>query len=398
MSSPVGAATVVDARSRRLVGVDLARGLALLGMAATHMLVVQDPSSRDLTPLGWFFAGRASALFALLAGVSLALLSGGRTPPTGRDRARISVTVLVRALLIGLVGLLLAESTTPVAVILAYYAVLFVLALPFLGLRPPALMALAASWALLSPLVSHLLRQQPGGISGQVSVESVLMAPLDSLVELLVTGFYPALTWLTYLLAGLAVGRLDLRATGTAIRVLAAGAALAVLGWAASAALLAGGVAERLTDAGGSWWQLLSDEGRGVSPPEDWGWLVVAAPHTGTTLDLVTTTGSALGVLGVALLVVRVDLVRRLTHPLAAAGAMTFTLYTTHVLVLSQRDWGAFDSVAYYLVHVVVALTFAPLWLRRFRRGPLESVVHELSSTFGRALVPPRDPSPPVGS
>ena len=42
-------------------------------------------------------------------------------------------------------------TETPVAVILAYYAVLFLLALPFLGLRARTLALLAVVWALVSP-------------------------------------------------------------------------------------------------------------------------------------------------------------------------------------------------------------------------------------------------------
>ena len=113
--------------SGRIIGVDLARGIALIGMAATHMLAVQNLDTGRLTAVGWLAAGRASSLFAVLAGVSLALVTGGEHPRRGRDRARASVSITVRALLIGGVGLWLAGTGTPVAVILAYYAVLFVL-------------------------------------------------------------------------------------------------------------------------------------------------------------------------------------------------------------------------------------------------------------------------------
>ena len=67
----------------RLVGIDVARCMALLGMVATHVLP-SDPDGRP--PLGqWLAGGPASALFALLAGVSLALMTGGRAPVHGRS-------------------------------------------------------------------------------------------------------------------------------------------------------------------------------------------------------------------------------------------------------------------------------------------------------------------------
>ena len=47
---------------------------------------------------------------------------------------------------------------TGIAVILAYYAVLFLLGLPFLGLRARSLAVLAALWVVAGPVLSQLLR------------------------------------------------------------------------------------------------------------------------------------------------------------------------------------------------------------------------------------------------
>ncbi|WP_249214297.1 heparan-alpha-glucosaminide N-acetyltransferase domain-containing protein, partial [Micrococcus luteus] len=73
---------------RRLPGVDAARGIALLGMVTVHVV---DPVTADGAPHPAFlwFAGRASVLFVLLAGVGLALSTGGATPATGIRRAAL---------------------------------------------------------------------------------------------------------------------------------------------------------------------------------------------------------------------------------------------------------------------------------------------------------------------
>ena len=60
-------------RVRRLVGLDVARCLALLGMVAAHVLDERSPDG-TLTRTSWLVDGRASALFAVLAGVSLVLM------------------------------------------------------------------------------------------------------------------------------------------------------------------------------------------------------------------------------------------------------------------------------------------------------------------------------------
>ena len=64
--------------------------------------------------------------------------------------------------------------------------------------------------------------------------------------------------------------------------------------------------------------------------------------------------------------------------------------------VCGPFDIGERDSLSYYLTHVVVALSVAPIWLSFFAKGPLEWVVHEIATGIGRAVVPP-EPKQPVG-
>ena len=82
----------IRGKAGRIVGIDVARGIALITMAATHIMLGHDPETGRLTAVGSLFGGRASALFAVLAGVSLAIVTGGPRPKAGRDRRRARVT------------------------------------------------------------------------------------------------------------------------------------------------------------------------------------------------------------------------------------------------------------------------------------------------------------------
>jgi hypothetical protein len=129
----------------------------------------------------------------------------------------------------------------------------------------------------------------------------------------------------------------------------------------------------------------------GVTPTTDWRWLVVAAPHSGTTFDLLATTGTALAVLGVCLLVVA--RARWLSLALAATGSMTLSLYTAHVLALSQgsRLLVTDDRLDLWLGHVVTAIVLATLWRSGVGRGPLEWV-SAMVDRSARRLVEGRRP------
>ncbi len=127
----------------RIAGLDVARGLAVLGMFAAHMRLGGDLHP---DPSSWAAVvdGRSSILFATLAGVSVALLSGRSHPPEGLDLARVRLRILVRALWVFAIGWFLELLDTFVAVILGVYAVLFLLVLPFLRWPVRRLLALAA--------------------------------------------------------------------------------------------------------------------------------------------------------------------------------------------------------------------------------------------------------------
>jgi uncharacterized membrane protein len=369
-------AVVTRVRQGRLPGVDVARGVALLGMTAVHVLPARGADGATT----WVHSvadGRASALFAVLAGVGLALLSGGCRP---RVDGALRRSIVVRAALVALVGLVLGALDSGLAIILAYYGVLFLVALPLLRLGPRVLAALAVGAAVLTPLLSFALRPSlPARSPGNPTLDLLVVDPLGLLSTLLVTGYYPVLCWTAYLCAGLAVGRLALGSRRVQLGLLAGGAGLAVAASLVSWLLLGplGGTgriaAVTEPDQGLSVSETIATGQFGNVPTTTPWWLATDAPHASTPPDLLQTTGSAVAVLGLALLVTGVPLARRLLRPLASAGAMTLTLYSAHVAVVAATVGDR--PVALWLTQVVVGLVFAALWLQRRPRGPLEQVV-----------------------
>ena len=383
----------IPTESTRIVGVDAARCLALLGMIATHTLATRGLEG-SLTVAHEIAGGRASALFAVLAGVSMALVSGGPQPVRGAQRTAITLGLVVRAVLIAVVGLLLGELPTTIAIILSYYGVLFLLGLPFLGLRRRSLVVLAGTWLLVAPVLSHLVRPHLPPRGFESPRLSSLGDPWQLLTELTFTGYYPAVPWLGYLLVGLAIGRSNLRLRSTATLLLSLGACLAAFSWIVSDALLRRPeVSGALLD---SWPQpdmtmgqlraLLAEGTAGTTSTSSWWWLAVHAPHSATPFDLVHTSGTAMLVLGGCLL-----LGQRWPRPVAVAlgaGAMTFTLYTLHV-VLRTPPFLPSDSPGTFAAHVLVVLSIGAAFRWTGRRGPLESLTARIASAAVDAVVSP---------
>ena len=374
----------------RVVGLDVARAVALVGMMATHILPGLD--TEGLTLSQSVAGGRASALFAVLAGVSIALMSGRSTPFGGRDRTGAAVGLAVRAVLIAGIGLLLGEADSGIAVILTYYGVLFLLAIPFLGLRAPALAALGAVWLVVAPVVSHLVRPHLPPSSYASPDLAALADPWQLLTELTFTGYYPAVPWVAYLLAGMALGRAALGSWRTTVAVGAVGAGLAALGWSLSEVLLGlpGARQALIETATGVGMQASLDltlqRGTyGTTPTGSWWWLAVHAPHSGTPFDLAHTIGTSLLVIAVALALGR--LLPSLLAVVFGAGAMTLTLYSAHVVSRADGLWDG-DDLGTFVGQVVTVLVVGALFRLARSRGPLEALVGRAQAGVRRAAAP----------
>ena len=354
----------------RIGGLDTARGLAVLGMFGAHLRIA-DELTADPSTWAAVVHGRSSILFATLAGVSIALLSGGRRPAEGVELVRARLRIAVRAAWVFAIGGVLEWLDTFVAIILGVYAVLFVLALPFLRWSSGRLLAAAAVLMVLGPPLDVL--------GGQLLAAGE--ADDHYFARLMVTGAYPALLWWALVLIGLAVGRLDLTAGAVRVRLALAGTAAAAIGygggWLTTSLVAAG----RLSPGPEQGFRLPVGEWRAL-------WLTGAEPHSGTTFELVGSSGFAVLVIAGCLWLA--DRLPLITVPLRAVGALALSVYTGQIVViwaLTAVAPGATEGLDVWLLFSGAALITATAWRLRFGRGPLERLLTWSSSRA--ALVEP---------
>ncbi|HET8927379.1 MAG TPA: heparan-alpha-glucosaminide N-acetyltransferase domain-containing protein [Microbacterium sp.] len=340
----------------RLAGIDLARGLAVMGMFAAHLIALPDFSWSD--PATWLdvASGRSSILFATLAGVSIGLVTGGRTPVAGAALQRARVSLGARAGLIWVLGILLMATGVPVYVILPAYGILFVLTLPFLPLRSRALFAIAAALAVVMPFVQVVL----GGLP-------VWETETGALLDAVLGWHYPFTVWIAFVLCGLGIGRLDLRSARVGALLLAAGATLAVVGYGLAA----------ISGPGSPFWNAVWTD----------------APHSSGLLEVAGSGGFAMGVIGLCLLVCRTPL-RWIALPLRAVGSMPLTAYTAQLVVWAiiaaavlgdPGDLSGFRALEPFWPMVWATLIACTAWALLIGRGPLEWIVARVTAAAGRS-------------
>jgi uncharacterized membrane protein len=352
----------------RVGGVDLARGLAVLGMFAAHLLWITEPFDGG-DPESWIAVvdGRSSILFATLAGVSIGLMTGGRMPLPAAQMTTARGRLAVRAGLLWVLGILLISTGVPVYVILPAYALMFLLALPLTALPARVLLPLAGVLALIMPFL-------------QVVLDAPLFwqTPLGDAVSRALGWHYPFTTWIAFVIAGLGVARAGIRRLRVQVWLVAAGASLAALGYGWDAAAGAERAAEAASYAGAVW---------------------TARPHSTGLLEVIGSGGFALAVLGVCLLLCRTVLTW-IALPLRAVGAMPLTAYTLQLVVWAMvagavldrvGDLAGFRNLEPFWPLTIATILLCTAWALLVGRGPLETLVDSAS----RFAVP--GPPPAVG-
>lgn len=423
---PLGAAR---AGTRRLVGVDLARAVALLGMLAVHFVgTVQEPPGKGVAgPASWSLAGladgRSMPLFVMLSGIGMSLLLRSRS---GRPAA-----VLGRATVLLLLGLLLTGWTL-VDVILQFYALYMVVGLLANRLRDRALLGLAAVLAVGGVAFQIWRTVHPSTGSGDfIAPGSPLLAGLESLSHpvtllrgLLFTGGYPLLPDGALFVGGMWIGRRSLteaRAArwlvGTGLLLVAASfAVVAVVGQfrtdatnssqAGTGQVAAGQVAsgteaaapqatrEGAPDVVGSVPQvtegvpgggdLIGEKPAMTTYQSVLEVLGDSSPHSHTPVWLLDSLGWAMVVLGLCLGASRWG---RWLQPFARLGAMTLTGYVAHILFLRWGGvaWWADRPTLMAVAVFLVILGFAALWTRFFHYGPVEATLRQAGALAARA-------------
>jgi uncharacterized membrane protein len=355
----------------RIPGIDIARGLALLGMFVSHAAPPIGGAGIAATLIE-VPDERSRLLFAITAGLGLGLLTGGVRPPgppaAGEDaRGLLRRQVAIRAACLLVLGIALQATGVLVYVILDEYGIAFLLMLP--------IVFAPVRWLL--PAGVALLVVAPGAVA---ALAALLGAPTTPLDDWFVTGAYPVLTWVAVIMIGVGIVRLDL--TRRAVVATAGG-----LGLAAMVAGLGLSIA-------------LGGDGIAAAPSAERVPLAVVAAGTSAFTVGNVGFGVALTMLCVALTSTVGGLPWRVARgiaaglsPIGAAGAMPLTVYTVHLLVLravTHETPGGYptdDGWPVVIGLMAGALTLPWLWRRYLGRGPLEYFIGRLS---GRVPAPGR--------
>lgn len=353
----------------RLVALDAARGLAVVGMYLQHFALNETNAS--------IVSGNTTLLFVLCGGISYSIMAKRmmeRNKEEAAEEKSFRTRMLARALFIDIIGYLLIMLNTPFGVILPAYAGLFVLALLLVRCSTRVLTITAAALLIISPPLMLL-----GGsyLSGAFLLRDIAGGPMSALA------LAPAFV------AGMALGRIDLTKLRTALFLIGSGAILLAV-----SKLLEAFVLPELSRSFEEW--LVSVQGTAYTPPDPyaiwpfnvdpplWHMLFWTAPHSASTFQTMLGLGAALLALGLIFLVSRLSTF--VLQPFAAVGRVALTMYAAHFVVIWGLQLAGIEPGLGGIPFgdlLVAAVTLLTGWLiARLRNGPLEALMRRFDQAF----------------
>lgn len=343
----------------RIEGYDLARAIAVFGMVFVNFKIVLGSSfgSESLYSLVSLLEGRASALFVVLAGVGISLMT--QKQDEGGLLSGQRVSLYKRGSLLIIFGLALA-SIWP-ADILHFYGFYFLISAFFINLSNRVLWVSSVAACLIFTIMLIVFDYEKGW-------DFTTLSYLDfwtlegMLRHIFFNGFHPVFPWVSFIFIGMLLGRKNLQNVRLRRRLLAVSGLI----WAGTE-LASKALASAVSDS-----ELLALLGTAMMPPAP---LYIIAASS----------------LAVFVVCISVEAAERFSDFkgvkwLICTGQFSLTLYIAHIFI----GMGIMDSlglignqsievsVASALIFCCFGILFSILWNKFFRVGPVEIIFRKM--------------------
>lgn len=344
--------------SSRLNGLDLARFIAFVGMVIVNFKIAMgaEGGSGALNFLTVALEGRAAATFVVLAGIGLGLAA------LNSDLNQTVSVTIKRAVFLLVIGLL--NSLIFDADILHYYAFYFLFGVLLLPLN--------SRWVVTGIVLLNVLFvammfafDYDMGWNWDDYTYADFWSPAGFVRNLFFNGWHPVIPWLGFLLLGIVLSRLSLEQRVVQHRLILFGAAAFAIAEGSSSALT--GVLNAI------------DPELGV--------FATTEPVPPMPLYLLAGSGAAAVVIGLCLRFSSAFEQLGILRVVTPAGRQTLTLYIAHIVV----GMGTLEALGMLgnqtistsfiasVLFCVIAIIYALIWARFFKRGPIEALMRKVA-------------------
>jgi uncharacterized protein len=345
--------------SERLIGLDIARYLAFVGMVLVNFDIVMSHGVQSNE--GFFnefigqLQGRASATFVVLAGIGLGLSSFKKEGQTVNTIVKRSIFLLI----LGLLNMTIFEGD-----ILHYYAFYFLFGVFLLPFGNRALILVISILNLVFFSMMLFIDYESGWNFEELTYTGFWT--IDGFTRnLFFNGFHPVFPWLGFVLLGMLMSRVLLKKRQVQIKMISWGL-IAIIFSEIMSFIISGYV---------------------IPADSELQFLFMTDSMPPMPLYFLAASGSALLIIGLCLLVSEKFKESKIYSLIAPAGTQTLTLYVLHIIV----GLGFIDAIGFTgtqtssqafvaaIIFCILGTIFAFTWSKWFRRGIFESLMRKLT-------------------
>ncbi len=354
----------------RILGYDFARAFAIFGMVVVNFKIVMGATSGSkwLISAASLLEGRAAAVFVVLAGVGISLMTASaRAEFASSLMTKHRVSLLKRSLLLVVVGL----SYSPIwpADILHFYGFYIAMAVLLLSVKDQWLIA-TAIFLNIAFVCLFVVLDYEAGWDWTTLHYSGFWTPTGMVRHIFFNGFHPVIPWASFLLVGMWLGRQDMSNDRLRRQIMLSSLVI----WVAT---------EFLSDKAVVYF---SETVTGL-PPGDIAALAGTGPMPPMPQYILAAGSAAIFFISLCISLTSKFAESRWVDVFCKTGKMSLTFYVAHVVIgmgfleiigrLENQTIGF--TLLSALLFNVLCMAFASFWMLNHKTGPLEWVFRKLT-------------------
>lgn len=356
--------------TNRIVGVDVARALAIMGMIIVNFKIAFGDKGNEVYKLfASIFEGKAAATFVVLAGVGIAFMSNNAVK--NKDKIKLKNTrikIAKRAIFLFVIGLLY----TPIwiADILHFYGIYMLLTLFLISSSRKLIFNLGLLLILVYPLLM-LLWNYNTGWNFETFVYSDFWSVSGFFRNLFYNGFHPVIPWTTFMLLGLWFGKQDLSNERFIKKSILVSISVFIIMLAISKVLIT------VFSEGNQATLLELNQVLGTSPMPP------------LPIYMISGSSIAIFIISMSILIAKKYENNFIIVALTKTGQLALTFYVAHVIIgmgiveyINPEKMGKYSiefSIIYALIFSMFCVLFAVIWTKYKKTGPLEWVMRKIT-------------------
>ncbi|WP_034058775.1 DUF418 domain-containing protein [Lacinutrix jangbogonensis] len=356
---------------QRIIGIDMARALAVIGMIIVNFKTVFGsaglPWVQSFTSI---FDGKAAAIFVVLAGVGMALMTNSAI--NHRDKAKIKVArirIAKRALFLFILGL--SYITIWPADILHFYGIYMAIIILILTCKEHTILISGIAIIVAYPILITVLNYETGWDFTTLDYHA-FWSFKGFIRNLFFNGFHPVMPWTAFMLFGYWLGKQDLNNLKFVKKIF----------WMSTLIFISIQVVSYLTIS-------ILSEGNQEATLE---LTAVLGTNPMPPLPIYMFNGIAIAfaVISACILIAKKFKNSFIIDALNKTGQLALTFYAAHVVigmgiieVINPNKIGNYSiqfSVGYAIVFSLLCILFAIVWRKYKNYGPLEWLMRKITA------------------